>query len=210
MLRPQVVPAGAAGARELVVEPARPPQPVASNNPRAGAPVLIPELYIEPLTTSEPLPVEINPALEERFAQFASGAVASANDEPALSAGEPLSAHHDSSPVVAKAEGDVEAVAEAVALPHAHVDSFLEAHFAGQPPAEKQHLMSELAPAPVVESPFAQVQAKLRVHTTATSTAVMELPPVEVPATHDDVDVRGSRCRKLWRRGRRGRALRCV
>ncbi len=131
-----------------------------------------------------------DPALEERFAQFASGAVSSANDEPARNTGEPLSAGHDSSPVVVQAEPAVEAVAEAAAVPHALVDSFLEAHFAGQSPAGMPHV----TPAPVADSPFAQVQARLRAQTTSTAVAVMDLPPVDVPATHDDADVRGSRC----------------
>ena len=116
------------------VEPARPPQPVANTDPRAGM-QLTPELYVEPVTTSEPAPVEIDPALEERFAKFASGAVSSANDEPVRNTDALLSAARDSSPVVAQAEPAVEAVAEAAAVPHALVDSFLEAHFAGQSPA---------------------------------------------------------------------------
>ena len=171
------------------VEPARPPQPVVSTDPRAGM-QLIPELYVEPGATSEPAPVEIDPALEERFAKFASGNVSSANDEPVHNTGEPPSAGHDSSPVVVQAEPAVEAVADAAAVPHALVDSFLEAHFAGQSPARIAHV----TPAPVADSPFSQVQARLRAHTTSTAVAVMDLPPVDVPATHDDADVRGSRC----------------
>ena len=41
---------------------------------------------------------------------------------------------------------------------------------------------------------FSQVQARLRAHTTSTAVAVMDLAPVDVPATYDDADVRGSRC----------------
>ena len=171
------------------VEPARPPQPAASTDPRAGM-QLTPELYVEPVTASEPAPVEIDPALEERFAKFASGAVSSANDEPVRNTDALLSAAQDSSPVVVQAEPAIEAVAEAAAVPHALVDSFLEAHFAGQSPAGMAHV----AQAPVADSPFAQVQARLRADTTSTAVAVMDLPPVDVPATHDDADVRGSRC----------------
>jgi hypothetical protein len=171
------------------VEPARPPQPVASTDPRAGM-QLTPELYVEPVTTSEPAPVEIDPALEERFAKFASGAISSADDEPVRNTDALLSAAQDSSPVVVQAETAIEAGADAAAVPHALVDSFLEAHFAGQPPAGISHV----TPVPVADSPFAQVQARLRAHTTSTAVGVMDLPPVDVPATHDDADVRGSRC----------------
>ena len=121
-------------------------------DPRAGT-QLTPDLYVEPIATSEPAPVEIDPALEERFAQFASGAASSANDEPARGADELLllvmNRRRSSSAEAAAVEP-----AEAVAAPHSLVDSFLEAHFAGQEPADQRHVTPALAPAPVADSPF--------------------------------------------------------